>query len=484
MKHLKEKMINGLIWNVLTNGINQILIIGTAIFLSRILAPEDFGLLGMVIVFTSFAGLFSELGFGAALIQQKNTSDETYTSVFWLNLGLGILFTLFFVGLAPVLSVFYEEPRLLEITVVISFSFLINALCSVQKNILSKQLAFKKIGKITLASALCSNTMAIVMAATGFGIWALVAKQMSGSIISLLLLWSTTQWKPKLYFEKKLIKNLIGFSLNVTGIKTLRYWAQKVDILVIGKLLGAYSLGLYSRAYFFLFFPANVIKKQVLSVLFPSLSSIQDDPLRVKKMVLKISVVLTYLSYPMIIGLYATSSEAVHIVLGSKWSEIIPLIKILCFAAIIQIPTFPGTIYLAVGRADLQLKVDLISKSVWITSVLIGILQGGLTGATWGVLCGMSFNVIINNYFSGKLIDLSLREILVNLIPGIMAGFSLFLLLFLIDQIMVYSGESMLLSLIIKISSGTVFYVSLLLFFKPAQLEELRFLIIENYRKK
>ncbi len=484
MKNLKEKVISGLAWNVSANIINQILTIGTAIFLSRILEPEDFGLLGMIIVFTSFAELFSQLGFGAALIQQREVSANTYTSVFWLNIFLGIFFTLLFTVMAPLISIFYEEPRLQKVTIVISLSFIINAFGSIHQNILDKKLAFKKIGIISLTSVFLSNLIAIIMAINGYGVWSLIVKLLSGSTIKTLLLWNITQWRPKFYFEKKLIQNLLGFSLNVTGIKTLRYWAKKVDILVIGKVLGAYSLGLYSRAYFFLFFPINLIKKQVLSVLYPSLSSIQEDPVRIKKMVLKISAVLAFSGYPLIIGLYVTASEVVEILLGSKWIEIIPLIKILCLAALIQIPTFPGTIYLAMGRADRQFKIDLISKSIWILSVVFGIMKGGLIGATLGVLLGICFNIIINNYYAGKLINLSLKEILLNLVPGILTAFLLFIFLQSLSQLIIYLDIPKLMSLIVKIVLGGSFYFLLIFAFKPYPIKELEQLIIEIYQKK
>ena len=306
---LKTKVLNGLKWSFLDQIVLQVVFVVFSIFLARILNPSDFGIVGMITIFSGFAALFIDMGFGTALIQKQDVSEDYFSSVFWLNLTLGVLLYLFFFFLAPYLALFYNEPKLVLLVRITCMSFVINALTSIQHFLLIKNLQFKKKVIFNWVSMIFGYVVAFILAKKGFGYWALVFMTLSSAIVNSFLLWISSSWRPKFIFHWAKIKELSSFGLNVLGDTSVNYWSRNYDNFIIAKMLGSTELGIYTRAYSLMLLPLKNITSVISKVMFPAFSKKQGDVQNIKMHYLKIVKLIGLITFPAMIGLSFVSSE-------------------------------------------------------------------------------------------------------------------------------------------------------------------------------
>ncbi len=410
MKDFQNKVKKGLFWNGGSSVALQVFNILVGIVLARLLTPTDFGYMTMVFVFTGFANIFMDLGFSAAIVQNQKISTKHFSSVFWMNLGLGLLLSLVLFLSGNFIANFYEEPILVKIIPIISLVFILKSLGMVQRALLQKELKFKTISIIRICSHVISGVAAILFAFFDYGFWSLVYKILILDFCFTLFLWIASEWKPLFSVRFTHIKELASFSLNVTGVYTFEYWTRKIDDILIGKFLGSDSLGVYNRAYGFLLLPLNNIKTIVTGVMFPAMSKIQNDKERIKRLTLKTKQSLAFISFPLMLCIFLISEDFVLVILGDHWIEMIPIMKIFCLAAIPDSIRITGIILKSIDRTDLLLKIALITKSFFVGCVIFG-LQYGLKGVAIAVAVGLALNFIVMLYIAGKQIDLSLTEL-------------------------------------------------------------------------
>lgn len=316
MDSFAQKTIQGVSWSVVGRVGKNIIGFVVGVVLARLLSPTEFGLLGMITVITRFANLFTDMGFGAALIQKKEINDRELSSVFWLNMAGGILLTLIFIALSPVIASFYNEPILQILTIVLSFNFVIQSAVIVQKTQLTRSIDFKSLSIVEVASIFLSGAVGIAFAYYDYGVWSLVIHAISGSVFITVLIWYLSDWRPSAVFDIGAIKRLLGFSLNLLGDKTINYWARNLDNLLIGKYLGSDPLGVYSKSYSIMLLPLQNVSNVISRVMFPALSKIQDDKERVKRIFLRMTRVIALVTFPMMLGLVVVVEPFVITVFG------------------------------------------------------------------------------------------------------------------------------------------------------------------------
>jgi len=246
---LKQRTLSGLGWSACAKIVKQLLQFVISIILIRLLTPKDFGLIGMVMVFIGFVGLFSELGFGAAIIQKEQIGDRHLSSIFWLNIATGIILTCIMLAIAPVIAIFFNEPRLELLTAVLSVSFFISSFGMVQSAILRRSMNFRTLAIVETLTIVLAGIFAIVLAFRGYGVWSLVWQTIISTLASVVLIWISSDWKPQFKFNKNAAKELVGFSANLLGFNAFNYWVRNLDDLLIGKFIGSSGLGIYNRAY-------------------------------------------------------------------------------------------------------------------------------------------------------------------------------------------------------------------------------------------
>jgi O-antigen/teichoic acid export membrane protein len=383
-----------------------------SVVLMRLLGPKAFGLIAMITVFSGFAAIFSELGFSSALVQRQDLREEHRSSVFWFNMGMASVAALLMYLAAPLIAVFYAEPLLRPTTAWMSLCFLALAPGMVPRALLQKALRFEVLAKVQIASLVLSGGTAIAVAAAGGGVWSLVVQQLvSGAASSALLLW-LGGWHPHPLWSRQALRELFQYGAGLTGFQFVNYWARNADNLLIGKFISSQALGLYSRAYSLMLLPLTQIVTVIGPVMFPALSSIQDDKARVRRAFLRVITLLTFVTFPMMLGLVVVAKPFVLGLYGDRWGAMIPIVQILAFVGVTQTVCNPtGWIYTSQGRTDWMFWWGLGGSGFLILCIIVGIMLGTLKGVALAYLVG---NVIITGpciAIPGRLIGMTLIQV-------------------------------------------------------------------------
>ena len=471
--NLRHRAVKGVSWSAGSQLITQFFTWVISIILARILGPKAYGLIGMTAVFTGLAMLFSDLGLGAAIVQRKKLEERHLDSAFWINLVAGIAMTGLMAAVAPLIASFYNEPRLTALTIAISFQFVLGALNVVQQAILRREMRFRTLGTIQIATTVAAGIIGLIMALAGMGVWSLVAQMLCASLIRVILLWQVAHWQPSWSFEMKASKELFSFSAYALAFHIVNYCGRNADNLLIGRFVGASALGIYSRAYTLMLMPLTQITNVVSTVMTPALSSIQEDIVRVKHSYIKAVSVVGLVTFPMMIGFFVTSDHLILALLGQRWAEVIPIFKILCVVGLLQsITATTGWIYQSQGRTDLQFKVGLLGSSGCVVAFLIGI-HWGVLGVAWAY-CLFSLVAWYPLWaFCGSLIGLSFGELVKTLLPAFVCATVMGGIVWATDY-MLPSLMSDWLSLSLLVPFGVLTYVALVAGFKLEAAREAR----------
>ncbi|NJB86653.1 PST family polysaccharide transporter [Lewinella marina] len=449
----RSKTISGLKWNAVSRGVVQVTTIVLGIVLARLLSPSEFGLVAMVTVLTGFGTVFVDFGFTSAIIQNKNSDQRHWSSVFWLNLTVSVLIAIVLSVSAPLIARFYQEPELRLVTVVIAWTFVFQSFNLVQEALLRKRMEFKQLTLIRIVAQLVGGGVGIGAALSGLSYWSLVAKEYATIFCTNLGIWLVSSWRPGFILERSAIREMMSFSLPLMGSQTLNYWTRNADNLMVGKVLGESALGVYSRAYTLMLLPLSNISNVISGVMFPAYSQIQDEKERIKRIYLRITRVIGYLTFPMMFGLCVVAEPFIALLLGPQWMGVVPVIEILApLGAVQSISTLEGNIFLSQGATRLQFVTGVISKVVMVASMAVGLYLGDLTGIAWAYLISSTTVAFAMFHYMGKLIDLSLYEICRNLFPMFMAAVTMALAVWLLDYVYLHNWPDLarLLSLVLS----------------------------------
>jgi len=363
---------------------------GSTMILARILAPSDYGINAMAVAITGFAMIFSNLGLSTATIQRTDITHEQVSTLFWINAGIGVLLTLIVAALAPAVALFYKTPELVGVMVSLSIIFTISGL-SVQHNaLLTRQMRFLPIAAIRVLSLVSGILVAIVTAYYGFGYWALVFNSLTNITVGTLGSWFACKWVPGLPSRKAGVGAMIKFGADLVSFDVVNYFARNLDNILIGRFLGAATLGLYSKAYQLLMMPITNLRGPITNVAMPALSRLQDEPEKYRDYYLKCVSLLAFVSMPLVAFMFVCTDQLITLLLGSQWLGAGVLFKILAVAAFIQpVSSTSGMVLISTGQSRLYLKLGLVS-SVFICISFVA-------GLPWGAK-GVAAGYVIINY--------------------------------------------------------------------------------------
>jgi teichuronic acid exporter len=372
MSSLAHKSITGFAWHMLERMAGQAAQFVISVVLARLLTPADFGLIGMLSVFTMLAQVCSQVGFGSALIQKKNATDADYSTVFYINVLMGTVMAVAFHVVAPYIASFYGEPELTGITRVSTLTLLIGPLGSVQRIILRKQLNLKKIMWITVSATVLSGTLGISMATYGFGVWALVWQGLFHAVLTAVLLWITTKWKPRLTFCVESCTALFGYGSKVWLARMIDMFFLQLNTLVIGKFYSAESLGYYTRAKRLRDLSAQNLSESFATILFPLFSSVNDDLERFRRGFRQVFQAINFFSLPILVGMAWTAPSLILVVYGDQWTAAVPYFQLMC---ILILPTPSHQLYnnvlLSLGHSGLLLKLTFLKRILSVVALAI-----------------------------------------------------------------------------------------------------------------
>lgn len=400
MEDFKSQLLSGVFWTSIQTVVNRVFKFIIKLVLARLLFPEDYGIIGMAVVFTSIVSAFNELGMGAALIQRKKEflTNSHYNTAFWAGLIWGILiFTFMVFVISPLAAWFYEEPILSQIIPVLSLGILATPVNVIHRSQLTRDMNFKKISFISNTSNIFSGVVALILALNGAGVWSLVFNSIASFIIAMPQWFYATKWFPNFEFSKQAFRDIFGFGIYTTGTRLLVKINGQIDYMIVGKLLGAVSLGIYSLAFLLTSIFRSQITQIIDQVLYPLFSKMQDDTQQLKRYYLKIVRINAMAVYPVMFGLILFSTQFISLLFGEKWTEAIPILKILSVAVILGMLTTSSSVLLrASGKPAIELKIMTFNTLVFYAPfIILGTYLYEVTGTAVGYVIATFFSVIV-----------------------------------------------------------------------------------------
>jgi teichuronic acid exporter len=411
--------------------INHILSFIIGIILARILIPEDFGLVGMVVIFVAVSQTLIDSGFGQALIRKKDATDIDYSTVFYFNIlvGFGLYAIVFFS--ASSISRFYDEPALIPILKVFGLNIVINSISVIQRIKLIKQVNFKLQTKITLFSSIFSGAIGIAMAYRGFGVWSLVWRNIINNTLQTILLWIYNRWVPLIVFSIKSFTEMFAFGSRLLVIGLLDTFYKNIYLIVIGKFFSSSELGYYTRADQFSKLPSQNITNVIQKVSYPVLVTFQDDNKKLKDAYKRLIKNTMYISFVLMMLLAAIAKPMIIILIGEKWMQSVVYLQLLCFGGMLYpLHALNLNMLNVKGRSDLFLRLAVIQKLLAIPIIVFGVLTG-IEVLIIGMVLLSFVAFFINSFFSGRLIGYSVREQILDIGPSFILGFSVALVIYL-----------------------------------------------------
>ncbi|TPE40009.1 lipopolysaccharide biosynthesis protein [Pontibacter mangrovi] len=422
-KSLKGKVVTGIFWNAIQLIVNRSFSFIIKLVLAKLLFPEQFGLVGMAAVFTSFVQVFNDLGFGAALVQRKDEDlrEEHYHTSFWTGVIWSIaLYITIALIVAPLAADFYKEPVMRQIIPVMSLGVLASPINLVHRAQLTKSLDFKRLTYISNFSSIFSGILSLILAFSGFGVWALVFNSVATFVVAMPMYFKATKWKPRLIWENEAFKEIFGFGVNTMGTQVFNNLISKFDYLIIGKLLSASALGVYTLA----FTLTDTFRGQLMSVMntvmYPIYGKKQDDVKSLALYYLKVVEYNAIIIYPIMMLMMLFASPIIHGFFGEKWVDAIIPVQILSVSVVFHLMVSSNTSLIrGMGKPGLEFKLQLFKSLVlYVPLIFIGTKLYGTVGAATAILINKILSVFIAQYFLKKLLNISFLKLLSAIKPS------------------------------------------------------------------
>lgn len=415
---LRDKTLKGISWSFVDNIAGSGITFLVGLVLARLLSPAEFGIIGMITIFIAISNSIVDSGFSNALIRKLDASDKDYNTVFVFNFGVSLLLYLLLYVAAPAISLFFNEPQLIPVTRVVGLVLVCNALGIIQRTLLVKAVNFKTQAKISIIASSGSGIIGIGMALYGFGVWSLVAQQLSRQLLNSLFLWMFNRWRPAIQFSVNSFKELFGFGskLMISGIINTVY--QNIYYLIIGKFYTPSQLGQYTRAEQFKTIFASNLTSVIQRVSYPVLSSIQNEEERLLAAYRKVIKTTMMVTFACMLGMAAVAKPMILILIGEKWLPAVTYLQIMCFAGMLYpLHAINLNILQVKGRSDLFLKLEIYKKILAIIPITLGIFFG-----IEYLLLGSVFNSFVafflNSYYSSTLINYPSSRQLKDILPA------------------------------------------------------------------
>jgi PST family polysaccharide transporter len=482
MTALKQKAVSGIKWSAFSQVGRQGTQLITTVILARLLAPSDFGLIGMAMVVIGFVNIFKDLGTAAAVIQRKELSETLLSSIFWVNAGFGLLAMIVLLLTAPFGGWLYHEPDVIAILQVLSTSFFISGLGILHQALLERTLSFYSLAKLETTSVIVGAIVGIGLAFARAGVWSLVFQSLVTVLVATVLLWLSSPWRPRWVFRWSEVKALSSFSLNLTGYSVMNYFVRNVDYLLIGRYLGAQELGYYTLAYRILLFPLQNITAVIGRVMYPVLSAMRDDNHRFNSAYLRVNGAIVLITFPLMLGLLALAEPFVLTFFGEKWSPVILLIMIFAPVGMIQsIGATVGGIYQVHERTDWMFRWGIGSGTFLIIAFLIG-LRWGIIGVTSAYAIASFILVYPSFSIPFRLVHLKFVELL-KILRRSFINSSLMFVVVVVFRMILPATLSSVMTLVLSTILGVIIYAAASWLTNRNQLKEMWELIGLNRMK-
>ena len=426
MGTLRTKTIHGVLWSSAERLSVQGVQFLVMILIARQLSPSDYGLVGMLTIFTAVSDSLINSGFSQALIRKQDRTNVDNCTVFFFNIAISLVLYAILFLIAPWVSTFYQEPQLCSVMRVLCLIIIIYSLGVVQRAVLTAKIDFKTQTKASAIAAIVSGICGVCLAYMGWGVWTLVFQQLLNAGLNTLLLWIFSHWRPNLIFSWISFKNLFAFGskLMISGLLDTIY--NNLFQLIIGKVYSAGSLGFYSRARHFAEFPSSNLTNILQRVTYPVLCNIQDDNIKLAENYRKILKLSAFIIFPLMVGLAAVAYPLLVVFLGQKWHDAGTLLIPVCLSMMwFPIHAINLNLLQVKGRSDLFLRLEIIKKIMGLIVLAISVPLG-LLAMCYGAIVSSLIALIINTHYTGKLINVGFLRQMKDLMPTIIVCIVMF----------------------------------------------------------
>ncbi len=464
MDNIKSKVFSGLVWTYAERILAQLVSLAVTVILARIIEPGEYGIISLVLVFITLANVVVSDGFGNALIQKKDADDNDFSSMLYFSLLFGIIlyFCMFFS--AVFISDYYQIEELVPVIRIFSLKIPIAAVNSIQHAFVSKRMEFKKFFFATLSGTITSGIVGIFMAYRGFGVWALVAQYLTNSVIDTVCLAFTIRWKPALFFSWHRVKVMLGFGTRVLVVSFMMALYTNIRNLIIGKKFSVEDLSYCNKGQQFPSLISVNVNTSITKVLFPALSSVQNDLVCIKAMTRRAIRVGTFLLSPLLIGLAAVGPTFISVLLTEKWLPCVPYLRIMCIVYLLQpIQTASLQAMKALGESKIYLRLEIIR---WSAGILILIVSVAFFNDVYVVMFSALLAEIVSTFINWpankKILNYKYKEQLNDIIGPLIISAIMYAAI-AIEVLLPLKG---LFLLIVQIGTGGLVYIILSMIFK------------------
>lgn len=461
----RRTVVSSILWKVLERSSTQVVQFAVQIALARLLLPDDFGTIGIIMVFINLAAVFINGGLSTALIQKRHVGDMEYSTVFYISLSMSIVLNAILYGSAPVISQYFAMGELEAMLRVLSFSLVLGVFIALQQAFVARTMMFRKLFYSGFVSAVLSGILGILLAYAGYGVWALVMQHILSQCVLFGILWFTVPWRPKFLFSYEDARVLFSFGWKVLVINLLNSLNENFRTFVIGKRYTQEMLGYYSRGKTIPQIIINNITVSVQSVMLPTMSSYQDDIISAKSVLRRTVKMSAYFVFPMMLGMVAIADSLIVVLLTEKWLASVPFIRVFSLVYLIYpVNTANLQAITSLGRSDILLRLEVLKKLISVLLLVFAVAVFDSTIAVaWSLLLSAMSATLISMYPVSQLLNYRYSEQFIDILPSLALSvvmgaliqivrlFELVPLITMVSQIMlgcvIYLGASVVLKL-------------------------------------
>ena len=416
--NLKQKAVTGMLWTAVQKYSSMLIQFVSGIILARLLMPEDYGAIGMLLIFMSLAEVFIDAGFGSALIQKKNPTQTDYSTVFYFNIVMAVIMYAILFICAPLIADFYRMPVLCKVLRVQGLILFVYAFNIIQRNQIRKNLKFKELSKITIVSSVISLILTVILAYLGFGVWALVAQNFMGALIPCVFFWIIMKWRPTWEFSWASFKELFGFGSYMFLTHLFTTFSQRITGLLVGRWYDPATMGYYSKASALSKYSTLSVSGVMIQTTFPLYASVQDDKERLVNMVKRITSTLAYITVPLLSLLILIAEPLILLLYSDRWLPSVPYFQILCIGGMAGcLQSVNQQTIAAIGKSKVFFVWTIIKQSVGIASQVIGLIVWGMWGLLAGKVFSSWFSYFVNISMVSKYVGYKNYQQLLDLFP-------------------------------------------------------------------
>ena len=463
---MKDKRVSGFSWNFLENIATQGIQFIVGIVMARLLTPDDYGLIGILMVFISISTVIMDAGFIKAVMQKTDRTDDDFCTAFFFNMGAGLLLFLLLCLCSPLIAQFYEKPILSALTKVVALQLVINSILLVQRAKFTIALDFRTQAIIALTAALIQGAVGITMAYSGCGVWSIAWSGVAGATANCLLYWVLGKWRPKLRFSHASFKEMFSYGSKLLVSQLLDVTWKNIYPLIIGKRFPAAELGFYSRANHYVKLPSTTFSGVIERVTFPMLVEVKQDDATLHRQFSMLFKLSAYIFFPLMAGFAILARPLIIEMLTEKWEPCIIYLQILCMGLILYpIHALNMNLLQVKGRSDLFLRLEIIKNVIGVI-LLLATMNVSVMAMAYSMLVNSVASQIVNSWPNRKLLDYRYSEQIGDILPNILLAAAMGLAVYPIASLPVPT----ILVLVIQFFLGASIYIvgSLILRFDSA----------------